>query len=583
MRCSRRETLALLTTSVLSGILPRLARASTPDDLYDIGKFGNARVIHITDTHAQTAPVYFREPSINIGVGQSAGRPPHLVGESFLKHFGIPDHTRSAHAFTFLDFEEVAHLYGRMGGFAHLKTLVDRYRTEAGPGNSVLLDGGDLWQGSALAHFTDGMAMVELSNLFGVDAMTGHWEFTYGEEQLRKNLAAFKGEFIAQNVFLTDEASFNGAPSFDSKSGRVFRPYIMKELGGARIAIIGQAFPYLPIAHPQRFVSDWTFGVHDKEMQQIVNEARGKGKADAVILLSHNGMDVDLKLASLVTGIDVILGGHTHDTTPRPSVVANASGKTLVTNGGTSGKFIGILDLDAGGGRVKDVRYMLVPVFSNLVKPDPAVMARLQDMNAPFKDKLSEKLGNAGELLFRRGNFNGTMDDVICDALRAELDAEIALSPGFRWGPSLLSGDTITMDDLLSHTAITYPDVYVQQMTGADLKSVLEDVCDNLFNKDPYLQQGGDMVRLGGMNYTCAPTEDIGRRISAMTLDNGKTIEPGKTYKVAGWASVNLPQNGRPVWDVLSSHMRHARTIAPLTQNKVTVTGIAGNPGYSAP
>ena len=580
MSASRRQTLTLLAASVLSGIVPRLAHAAAHDDIYEIEKFGNARLLHITDTHAQTAPVYFREPSINIGVGQSAGRPPHLVGAAYLEHFGIPDHTRSAYAFTFLDFEAAAHRYGRMGGFAHLKTLVDRYRAEAGPGNSMLLDGGDLWQGSGLAHLTDGMAMVELSNLFGVDAMTGHWEFTYGEAKVRKNLVAFKGDFIAQNVFLTDEASFNGASSFDS-TGRVFRPYVVKELGGARIAVIGQAFPYQPIAHPQRFVSDWTFGIRDRELQQIVNEARNKGRADAVILLSHNGMDVDLKLASIVTGIDVILGGHTHDTTPKPSLVANSSGKTLVTNGGTSGKFLGVLDLEAGGGRLKGVRYTLVPVFSNLIKPHAVVAARLKELSAPFEHKLSERLGDAGELLYRRGNFNGTMDDVICDALRAELDAEIALSPGFRWGPSHLSGDVMTMGDLLSQTAITYPDVYVQSMTGEKLKSVLEDVCDNLFNKDPYLQQGGDMVRMGGMNYVCTPDESIGRRISDMTLDNGKAIEAGKTYKVAGWASVDLAQGGRPVWDVVATHMRSRGSIKPIKKSKVRVAGVSRNPGYS--
>jgi sulfur-oxidizing protein SoxB len=444
----------------------------------------------------------------------------------------------------------------------------------------VLLDGGDLWQGSAAAHWSDGMAMVEAANLLGVDAMTGHWEFTYGEKVLRKNLDAFKGQFVAQNVFLNEEAAFNGAQAFDADSGRVFKPYFMREMGDRRVAIVGQAFPYVPIAHPKRFVPDWTFGVREEDLQKLVAQIRSDEKPDAVILLSHNGMDVDLKLASRVTGIDVILGGHTHDAVPHPVEVQNAGGKTLVTNAGSSGKFVGVLDLDLAKGRVNEVRYRLLPVFSDKLKADAAMAELIARYVSPRAKELSEKLAVADGLLYRRGNFNGTMDELICSALRSQLDAEIALSPGFRWGDTVLPGQAISMQDLMSETAMTYPEVYVQPMTGEQLKNVMEDVCDNLFNTDPYYQQGGDMVRLGGMSYACAPSEAVGRRISNLRLENGQPIEASKSYRVAGWASVN-PQNGKPVWETVAAYLRDAKRIAPRKGNVVELKGVEGNPGFA--
>ncbi len=576
----RREVLKALTAAALAGVVPRLARAAEADELYDIGKFGHARVLHTTDTHAQLLPVRFREPSVNLGIGDMAGKPPHLVGEAFLKHFGIAPKTRAAHAFTFLDFEEAARRYGRLGGFAHLKTLIDRLRAEAGAGRSLLLDGGDLWQGSGLANLMHGEDMVDAANLLGVEAATGHWEFTYGEARLRGNLKRFKGEFLAQNVFLTEEAAFNDKPSFDKDSGRVFKPAAVKEVGGFRIGVVGQAFPYVPIAHPKRFTPDWTFGIRDADLQKVVDALRQKDKVDAVVLLSHNGMDVDLKLASRVTGIDVILGGHTHDAVPRPVTVANAGGKTLVTNGGSSGKFLGVLDLELGKGAVKNVRYRLLPVYAGLLTPNAEMQALIDRLRKPHADAFDEKLAVAGELLYRRGNFNGSMDQLICDALRHELDAELALSPGFRWGNTLLPGEPITMADVLTETAITYPEVYVQQMTGAQIKAIMEDICDNLFNPDPYYQQGGDMVRMGGMDYACAPTEKMGQRISDMTLDNGAKLEADKSYKVAGWASVN-PQTGKPVWDVFANYLRGQKTAKPKRLNQVVLKGVANNPGIS--
>ncbi|HKM65104.1 MAG TPA: thiosulfohydrolase SoxB, partial [Acidisphaera sp.] len=444
MTPNRRDVLRLLGASV-AGILPRASRAQAQSDLYDIGRSGNVRLLHITDTHGQILPVYFREPSVNIGISEAAGRPPHLVGEALLKHFGISPGTPSAHALTYLDFTEAAHRYGRMGGYAHLATLIARLRAEA-PANTLLLDGGDSWQGSWVAHDTQGAGMVTLANLLGVDAMTSHWEMCYGEATFRANLGKLKATYLAQNVFLTDEAAFNGAQAFDADTGRVFRPYMMREAGGRRIAIIGQCFPYQPIAHPHRFVPDWTFGIREAELQKVVDTTRDKEHADAVVLLSHNGMDVDLKLASRVRGIDIILGGHTHDAPPQPTLVSNAGGKTLVANGGSNGKFVGVVDLDVGQGRVAGVTYTLLPVFSNLLPADPTVVKAVDELRAPYAAKLDETLTTAGELLYRRGNVAGTMDDVICAALRQELDTPISLSPGFRWGPSALPGDAITMD-----------------------------------------------------------------------------------------------------------------------------------------
>jgi S-sulfosulfanyl-L-cysteine sulfohydrolase len=573
----RRDVLEIFAAAAISGVVPRIGLAAD-DDIYDIGRFGNARLLHTTDTHAQLLPVYFREPSVNIGVGAMAGQPPHLVGDAFLKHFGIAPNGRASYAFTFLDYREAAHRYGRMGGFAPLKTLVDRLRSEAGAGNSVLLDGGDLWQGSGLADAMEGADMVEVGNLLGIEVMTGHWEFTYGEKVLRQNLGRFNGDFVAQNVFLTDDAAFGNAPAFDSASGRVFKPATIKEVNGHRLGIVGQAMPYVPIAHPKRFTPDWTFGIREAELQRVVDGLRQRHKVDAVVLLSHNGMDVDLKLASRVCGIDVVLGGHTHDAMPQPIVVGNSTGKTLVTNAGSSGKFLALLDLDIGKGSVKGARYRLLPIFANLIEPDRDMQALIERLRLPYGAKLSEELATAGELLYRRGNFTGPMDQVICDALRQELDAQIALSPGFRWGTTLLAGQPITMEDVLAETAIAYPETYVTDMSGSEIKAVMEDIADNLFNPDPYYQQGGDMVRVGGLDYACAPNETAGRRISAMTLDDGTALAADKSYRVAGWASVN-PQTGKPVSEVVANYLRGQKTVRTKRANRVALNGVANNPG----
>lgn len=579
MTIRRRDFLKLAGVATLSGSLLRLARGAENTSAYDLERFGNVRILHMTDTHAQLKPVYFREPGVNIGVGSMQGNPPHLVGRAFLDRFGVRPESAEAYAFTCIEFEKAAVRFGKLGGFAHLKTLIDRLRSDVGPGRSLLLDGGDLWQGTGLANTMQGADMIEAANLLGIEAMTGHWEFTYGEKVLRSNLERFKGEFLAQNVFLTEEAAFNDAKAFDPASGRVFKPSVIKELGGHRIAVIGQAFPYVPIAHPKRFTPDWKFGIRDEELQKLVDTLRNNDKVDAVVLLSHNGMDVDLKLASRVTGIDVILGGHTHDAVPQPIAVTNPGGVTLVTNAGSNGKYLAVLDLDVAKGKVANARYRLLPVFAELLKPDPAMQTLIERVREPYAGGWADKLTAADRLLYRRGNFSGTSDQLICDALRQQLDAEIALSPGFRWGTTALAGQPLTMEDVLAQTAITYPETYAVAMTGGQIKDVLEDVCDNLFNTDPYYQQGGDMVRLGGLSYTCMPAESVGRRISELKLDDGRALEAGKSYKVAGWASVN-EQSGTPVWDVVAKHLKSGKPSNRPTAG-VTLRGVDGNPGIA--
>ena len=579
MTIRRRDFLTLAGAATLSGGLPRWARGAETTSVYDLERFGNARILHMTDTHAQLKPVYFREPGVNIGIGSMQGNPPHLVGKAFLDRFGIRADSADAYAFTCIEFEKAASRFGKLGGFAHLKTLIDRLRSDVGPGRSLLLDGGDLWQGTGLANTMQGADMVEAANLLGIEAMTGHWEFTYGEKALRSNLERFKGDFLAQNVFLTEEAAFNDAKAFDPASGRVFKPSIIREIGGHQVAVIGQAFPYVPIAHPKRFTPDWKFGIRDEELQKVVDSLRNKDKVDAVVLLSHNGMDVDLKLASRVTGIDVILGGHTHDAVPQPVTVTNPGGVTLVTNAGSNGKFLAVLDLEIAKGKVANARYRLLPVFAELLKPDPAMQTLIERTREPYAGAWGEKIASADRLLYRRGNFSGSTDQLICDALREQLDAEIALSPGFRWGPTALAGQPLTMEDVLAQTAITYPETYALTMTGGQIKDVLEDVCDNLFNADPYYQQGGDMVRLGGLSYTCTPAESVGKRISELRLDDGRALEAGKSYKVAGWASVN-EQSGTPVWDVVARHLKSGKP-SNRSASGVTLKGVEGNPGIA--
>ena len=578
---NRREFLDLLAKVSVSAAVAGCSTTSLrtqPEDLYraPLGD-GEVRLLHITDTHAQLQPIYFREPSVNIGVGEANGRWPHLVGRNVLAALGEVS-PRDAHALTYLDFSEAAERFGRVGGFAHLKTLIDRLRAPA-PSRSLLLDGGDTWQGSGTALWTQGRDMVDACNLLGVDVMTGHWEFTYPDAQTLANVEAFQGDFVAQNVRATEDALFEGVPVHDEDTGHVFRPYVMRELGGRRVAVIGQAFPYTPIANPQRFIPHWSFGIQEDDLAELVASVRADEKPDAVVVLSHNGMDVDLKLASRVPGIDFILGGHTHDGVPVPVPVKNSGGVTVVTNAGSNGKFVGVLDLSFGASGVSGYRYRLMPVFANLLDADPDMQSHIDAARAPYQERLAEPLAVTDSLLYRRGNFNGTFDQVICDALRQELDVEISLSPGFRWGTTVLPGDTITMERVLDQTAITYPETYVREMPGEQLKFILESVCDNLFNPDPYLQQGGDMVRVGGVRFACDPTRPMGERISDLTLDSGTALDPGKSYKVAGWATVGSVSPGAPVWDVVADYLRAEKTVRLASINEPVLKGVSGNLG----
>ncbi|MFV1922344.1 MAG: thiosulfohydrolase SoxB [Methylotenera sp.] len=570
MSLSRREFLQLLGVAAASGMALNskalLAQPAT-DKLYDIPSFGNVHFLHFTDCHAQLNPIYYREPSVNLGVGEAIGRPPHLVGESLLKYAGVNPNTPEAHAFTALNYEQAARTYGKVGGFSYLSSLVKQMKASR-PG-ALLLDGGDTWQGSATALWTNGQDMVDACLALGVDVMTAHWEMTLGDKRVQEVIENdFKGhiDFVAQNVKTLD---------FEDP---VFNPYVLKEMNGVSVAIIGQAFPYTPIAHPRHFVADWTFGIQEESMQKNVDEARTKG-AKVVVVLSHNGMDVDIKMASRIRGIDAIMGGHTHDGMPVPVIVDNPGGKTIVTNAGSNGKFLGVLDFNVINGHVQGFKYKLLPVFSNFLTPDAEMDKLISNIRAPFETKLNEKLGTTSDTLYRRSNFNGTYDQLIVDALMDVKGAEMAFSPGFRWGTSLLPNTEILMENLMDQTATTYSYSTLTEMKGSQIKAIMEDVADNLFNPDPYYQQGGDMVRVGGMQYAIEPNASMGSRIQDMRL-NGKLIDADRTYKVAGWAPVAEGASGEPVWDVVANWIRDKKTIPSVKPNVPRIIGMDGNPGF---
>ena len=574
MTLNRRDFLQVLSVAAASGMMLRpeyVSAQAAANQFYDLPPFGNVHLLHFTDCHAQLKPIYFREPNVNLGFSGQFGRAPHLVGEHLLKAFKIKPGSRDAYAFTHLNFQAAARNYGRVGGFAHLSTLVKKMKSSR-PG-ALLLDGGDTWQGSGTALWTKGQDMVDACLALGVDVMTAHWEMTLGAERVQEIIEKdFKNKvsFLAQNIKTNDF----GDP--------VFAPYILREMNGVSVAIIGQAFPYTPIANPRYLVPDWTFGIQEENLQIVVNEVVSKG-AQVVVLLSHNGMDVDLKLASRVTGIDAILGGHTHDGVPGAIPIRNSKGVTLVTNAGSNSKFLGVLDFEVKQGKIVDFRYKLMPIFADLIPADPQMNQVIDRVRAPFEKRLSEPLAVTEGLLYRRGNFNGSFDQLILDGLMTMKDTEIAFSPGFRWGTSLLPGQTIRMENLLDQTAITYPYTTVNMMTGEMIKTILEDVADNLFNPDPYYQQGGDMVRVGGLQYAIDPTAVAGKRISEMRLKN-QLIEAQKTYKVAGWAPVSeeaMKLGGEPIWDVLTRYLKDIKTVKARPLNMPIIKGIKNNPGIS--
>ncbi|MEA2874137.1 MAG: S-sulfosulfanyl-L-cysteine sulfohydrolase [Hyphomicrobiales bacterium] len=558
---SRREFLqvAAATAAILpNGFTRALAQQRlTQNELLAFEPLGNVTLLHVADVHGQLMPVYFREPSSNLGVGEARGLPPHITGKDYLTRFGIPEKSAAAYALTPEDFSALAQSYGRIGGLDRLATVVKAVRAQRGDDRVLLLDGGDTWQGSLGANATRGQDMVDCFKLLAPDAMTGHWEFTYGTERVKELVDSLGFPFLALNVRDTEWQE------------PVFPPYKLFEKGGVKVAVLGQAFPYTTVANPRWMIPTWSFGLREEDVRANVEKAKAEG-AQLVVLLSHNGFDVDRKLAGRVPGIDVILTGHTHDALPEAVRV----GKTLLIASGSHGKFLSRLDLDVQGGAVRDFRFKLIPLFADAIAPDAGMAAAIAKARAPFASQLAREVGRTETLLYRRGNFAGTFDDLICDALLEERDAEIALSPGFRWGASVLPGAAVTVEDIHNATAITYPQVYRQQMTGARLKEILEDVADNLFNPDPYYQQGGDMVRCGGLGYTVDAAKPIGSRISGLThLKSGKPLEAAREYTVAGWASVNEGTEGPPVWELVEKYVARKKTVRVEANTSVKVVG----------
>jgi len=621
MSLTRRDFIKVLGAGSAAGLISGCGndaptKLASQDNMYEVAKTGNARILHITDTHGNLLPNYFREPNVNLGFGPTYGQLPHVVGNKLLERIGVKPGSAEAYAFTYNNFEELSNKYGKTGGFAQIKTVLESLRDSAGGiQNTLTIDGGDTWQGSGTSLWTRGADMVEACNMLGVDVMVGHWEFTYKEEETLKNIGFFKGDFLGQNVRILEDAlmgdeyatmteKFDGNGLYSEDDAMPFKPYVIKNVSNHRIAVIGQAFPRTANANPQKyFFPDWSFGLREDEMSELVADIRENEKPDAVIVVSHNGMDVDIKMASRVVGIDAIFGGHTHDGMPKPIEVKNAGGITVVTNAGCSGKYIGVMDLEIKDHKMVSYNYKMLPILTNFIKPDAAMVSYITKMRNTKYDKnvvearsstmsnnpdrvgktydeiLTEKLCSTSQTLYRRGNFMGTWDQVLVNSLREEHDADFAMSAGVRWGTSVPAGHDVTMEDLMTNTSMTYGETYVSEMKGVQLKNILEAIAENLFVQDPYLQSGGDMVRMGGMNYTIDPAAGLGNRILEMKDDEGTLIDPNKSYKVSGWAQVGSVGNGRLMWDVAADYLRKQGTLDLKKVNHPTVKGVKTNPG----
>ncbi len=620
MSLTRREFVKILGAGSAAGLIGTGYANKTSlfgqENMYEMPKTGSARILHITDVHGNLLPNYFREPNVNLGFGETFGKLPHVVGNNLLKEIGVKPGSAEAYAFTYNNFEELAIKYGKTGGFGQIKSVLESLRESAGGRqNTLTLDGGDTWQGSGTSLWTRGADMVEACNILGVDVMVGHWEFTYKENEVLKNIGFFKGDFLGQNVRILEDAlmedeyismteKYDGRGLFDEDEGIPFKPYVIKNVGGHRIAVIGQAFPRTSNANPQKyFFPDWSFGLREDEMSELVEDIRENENPDAVIVVSHNGMDVDLKMASRVIGIDAIFGGHTHDGMPKPIEVKNAGGYTVVTNAGCSGKYIGVMDLDIRDHKVSGYNYKMLPIITNLIKPDAEMVSYINKMRSTKYDEnvvearsstmsnnqnrvgktyneiLSEELCTTEQTLYRRGNFMGTWDQVLVNSLREEHNADFAMSAGVRWGTSVIAGHKVTMEELMTNTSMTYGETNVSEMAGSQIRDILEGIAENLFVQDPYLQSGGDMVRMGGLDYTIDPAASLGERISNIKDDDGTPVDPNKLYKVAGWAQVSSIGNGRLMWDVAADYLRKQKHLNLTKVNHPTIKGVKENPG----
>ena len=559
---SRRDFLQVAAaTAALTGGVQSLTAAAAKQKisyktLQKFDSIGQVTLLNYTDCHAQLMPLYFREPEVNIGVGESHGLPPHITGKDMLTKFGLTPGSPEAYAFSSEDFVHLSREYGRVGGMAHMATLVNDIRASR-PGKTLLIDNGDTWQGSYTSLKTKGEDMVRVQNALGVDVMTAHWEFTYGDKRVRELIKKLKFPFLAGNITDTEWEE------------PVFKSTTFFERGGVKIAVIGQAFPYTPVANPRHLIPKWSFGIKEDRVRKNVEAARKAG-AELIVLASHNGFDVDRKLASRVKGIDVLLTGHTHDAIPAVIKV----GDTLLVASGSHSKFLARLDLEVKNKRVTNYRFKLIPVFSDAIPENKEMAALIKDIRAPHEGMLNKVVGRTKGLLHRRGNFNGTFDDLICQAMIEERDAQIAFSPGFRWGACVMPGHDIRMEDVYNHTAITYPACTRNAIKGDFIKTILEDVGDNLFNPDPYYQQGGDMVRVGGMGYTYDISKSMGSRVSNMTLlKTGEPIEASKSYTVAGWASVNPGAKGPAIYDVVRGYIGKHKNINVKSNPAIKVRG----------
>lgn len=620
MSLTRREFVKILGAGSAAGLIGTGYANKTSlfgqENMYEMPKTGSARILHITDVHGNLLPNYFREPNVNLGFGETFGKLPHVVGNNLLKEIGVKPGSAEAYAFTYNNFEELAIKYGKTGGFGQIKSVLESLRESAGGRqNTLTLDGGDTWQGSGTSLWTRGADMVEACNILGVDVMVGHWEFTYKENEVLKNIGFFKGDFLGQNVRILEDAlmedeyismteKYDGRGLFDEDEGIPFKPYVIKNVGGHRIAVIGQAFPRTSNANPQKyFFPDWSFGLREDEMSELVEDIRENENPDAVIVVSHNGMDVDLKMASRVIGIDAIFGGHTHDGMPKPIEVKNAGGYTVVTNAGCSGKYIGVMDLNIRDHKVSGYNYKMLPIITNLIKPDAEMVSYINKMRSTKYDEnvvearsstmsnnpnrvgktyneiLSEELCTTEQTLYRRGNFMGTWDQVLVNSLREEHNADFAMSAGVRWGTSVIAGHKVTMEELMTNTSMTYGETNVSEMAGSQIRDILEGIAENLFVQDPYLQSGGDMVRMGGLDYTIDPAASLGERISNIKDDDGTPVDPNKLYKVAGWAQVSSIGNGRLMWDVAADYLRKQKHLNLTKVNHPTIKGVKENPG----